>query len=105
MLFSRKSKLYYENVEKYQELNQRIHKSTNGINKPVDNGKEVTNPIKMADIINNLYVNIGENVEEKIPKANKPFLHSLTTRNPFNIVLNTCTNEENKTYVSRYDSI
>ena len=71
-------------------------KSTKSINKLVDNGKEVTNPIEMADIINNLYVNIGKNVEEKIPKANKNFLHYLTNRNPFNIVLNPCTNGEIK---------
>ena len=63
-------------------------KSTNSINKLVDNGKEVTNPIEMADIMNNFYVNIGKNVEKKIPKANKTFLHYLTNRNPFNIVLN-----------------
>ena len=34
----------------------------------VKNGKEITNPIEMADILNKLYVNIGKTVEEKIPK-------------------------------------
>ena len=54
----------------------------------------------MADIINNFYINIGKNVEEKIPKANKTFLHYLSNRNPFNIILNPCTNEEIKKYIS-----
>ena len=48
-------------------------KSTKSINKLVNNGKEVTNLIEMADIINNFYINIGKNVEEKIPKVNKTF--------------------------------
>ena len=75
-------------------------KSTKSINKLVDNGKEVTNPIEMADIINNFYINIGKNVEEKIPKANKTFFHYLSNRNQFNIILNPCTNEEIKKYIS-----
>ena len=54
----------------------------------------------MADILNKFYVNIGKTVEEKIPKGNKNFLHYLTDRNAFNIVLNPCTTEEINKYIS-----
>ncbi len=75
-------------------------KSTTNINKLIENGKDITNPIEMADMINKFYINIGKTVEEKIPKANKSFLHYLIDRNAFNIVLNPCTIEEIKKYVS-----
>ena len=68
-------------------------KSKSNINKIIENGKEITNPIEIADILNNFYINIGENVEEKIPNGNKTFLHYLSDRNAFNIVLNPCTTE------------
>ena len=54
----------------------------------------------MADTINKFYVNIGKTVEEKIPQGNKSFLHYLTNRNAFNIVLNPCTTEEIRNYIS-----
>ena len=56
--------------------------------------------MEMADIHNNFYVNIGKTVEEKIPKGNKDFLHYPAERNAFNIVLNPCTTEEIKKYIS-----
>ena len=65
-------------------------KSTSNINKLIENGKEITDPFEMADVINKFYVNIGKTVEEKIPKGNKTFLHYLSNRNAFNIVLNPC---------------
>ena len=45
-------------------------KRTTKINKLVENGKELTNPVEMADILNKFYVNIGKSVEEKILKGN-----------------------------------
>ena len=75
-------------------------KSTTNINKLMENGKEITNPMEMADILNRFYVNIGKTVEEKIPKCKKTFLHYLTDRNAYNIVINPCTNEEIKIYIS-----
>ena len=71
-------------------------KTTSNINKLIEDGKEITNPIEMADMLNNFYVNIGKTVEEKIPKGNKTFLHYLSDRNSYNIVLNPCTIEEIK---------
>ena len=75
-------------------------KSSSNINKLIDNGKEITNPIEMAGILNKFYVNIGKTVEEKIPNGNKTFLHYLADRNAFNIILNPCTFEEIKKYIS-----
>ena len=63
------------------------------INKLIENGKEITNPIEMADNLNKFYVNIGKTVEEKILFGNKSFLHYLKDSNAFNIVLNPCTTE------------
>ena len=54
----------------------------------------------MAETINKFYINIGKTVEEKIPKGNKTFLHYLVDRNAFNIILNPCTSEEIKKYIS-----
>ena len=59
----------------------------------------------MADILNKFYVNIWKTVEEKIPKGNKMFLHYLSDRNAYNIVLNPCTIEEIKNIYFRYESI
>ena len=61
---------------------------------------EVTDPIKISNTLNSFFTNIGKSVEEKIPRGNKPFSSYLHNRNPFNIVLNPCTNEEVKKYIS-----
>ena len=42
-------------------------KSSTNIKKIVDNGKEITDPKEMADIINNFYVNIGRTIDKKYP--------------------------------------
>ena len=54
----------------------------------------------MAALLNKFYVNIGKTVEEKIPKVNKTLLHYLSDRNTFNIVLNLCSIEEIRKYIS-----
>ena len=75
-------------------------KSSSNINKLIENGKEITNPSEMVEILNKFYVNIGKTVGKKIPKGNKTFLHYLTDRNAFNIILNPCTMDEIKIYIS-----
>ena len=60
-------------------------KSTSNINKIIENGKETTNPIEMADILNKFYVNIGKTVEDKIPKGCK--LSCITSLNEMLITL------------------
>ncbi len=54
----------------------------------------------MAEMINSFYVNIGKSVEQKIPKGKKLFSHYLRQRNAFSIILNPCTKEEVKKYIS-----
>ena len=66
-------------------------KSTTNINKLIENGKEITNFIEMADTMNKFYVNSN---------GNKSFSQYLSDRNPFNIVLNPCTTEEIKQYIA-----
>ena len=43
----------------------------------VENGKETTNPVEIADALNTFYVNIGKSVEQKIPKGKTPFPNCL----------------------------
>ena len=40
-------------------------KSSSNINKLIENGKEITNPSEMAEILNKFYVNIRKTVEKK----------------------------------------
>ena len=75
-------------------------KSTTNISKLIKDGKEITSPKEMADTINDFYVNIGKTVEQKIPMIDKSFSYYLRDRNIFNIVLNPCTEEEVRKYIS-----
>ena len=75
-------------------------KSSTNIRKIVDNGKEITDPKEMADIINNFYVNIGRTIDKKIPNIHKPFSNDLPDRNIYDIVLNPCSRNEVKQYIS-----
>ena len=75
-------------------------KATTNIDKIVENGKETTNPIEIADALNTFYVNIGKSVEQTIPKGKTSFSNYLYNRNIFNIVLIPCTHEEVGKYIS-----
>ena len=52
-------------MERYHEPNKRIQKNITNIDKIVENGKETTNPVEIADALNTFYVNIGKYVEKK----------------------------------------
>ena len=80
-------------------------KATTNIDKIVENGKETTNPIEIADALNTFYVNIGKYVEQKMSKGNAPFSTYLSNRNIFNIVLNPCTHEEVSKYITDISSV
>ena len=54
----------------------------------------------MADTINNFYVNIGESIDRKMPIVEKSFNQYLHNRNLYDIILNPCTNEEVRKYIS-----
>ena len=80
-------------------------KATTNIDKIIENGKETSNPIEIADALNTFYVNIGKSVEQKIPKSKTPFYNYRSNRNIFNIVLNPCTHEEVSKYISDICSV
>ena len=80
-------------------------KATTNIDKIVENGKETTNPVAIADALNHFYVNIGKSVEEKIPKGKTPFANYLHNRNIYNNVLNPCTHDEVSKYISDICSV
>ncbi len=75
-------------------------KSVTSINKLIEGGQTITDPKDMADLMNKFYVNIGKSIDDKIPKGPKLFHYYLENANPFNIVLNPCTPDEVKKYVS-----
>ena len=60
-------------MEMYQELNV-SKKATTNIDKSVENRKETTNPVEIADTLNTFYVNIGKSVEKKFRKEKHNFL-------------------------------
>ena len=74
-------------------------KANTNINKLIENGKPITDPKRMADIMNKFYANIGKSVEEKIPHGNKPFTDYLYNPNIYSIVLNPCDAEEIGKYI------
>ena len=45
------------------------------------NGKEVSDPMKMANIFNNYFLNVAQKIDEKIPRTRKSPLDYLTLRN------------------------
>ena len=63
-------------------------KATTNIDKIVENVKETTNPVAIADALNHFYVNIGKSFEQKIPKGKSPFSNYIHNQNIYNIVLN-----------------
>ena len=92
-------------MERYQEPNKRIQKSTTNIDKIVENGKATTNPVEIVDALNTFYVNIGKSVEQKIPNGKTPYSNYLRNRNIFNITLTPCTAEEDTKYISDISSV
>ncbi len=76
-------------------------KSSTNISKLADHNKETSDPKEMADMLNSFYVNIGKTTEDKFPKGRKVFSDYLHGRNIYNIVLNPCTTEEIREYISK----
>ena len=35
----------------------------------LENGKQVNDPVKMADMFNNYFVNVGGNIDKSIPRT------------------------------------
>ena len=62
------------NVKETWNLINVSKKATTNIDKIIENGKETTNPVAIADALNHLYVNIGKSVEEKIRKEKRHYM-------------------------------
>ena len=45
------------------------------------NGKEIRDPMKMANIFNNYFVNVAQKIDEKMPRTRKSLSDYLTLRN------------------------
>ena len=60
------------------------------INKIIHNEKVFTDKKGIAETMNNFFVNIGDSIEKKIPKAKKSFQSYLQDPNPNRLVLNQC---------------
>ena len=56
-------------------------KAGSSISHLTDNGKEISDPMKMANIFNNYFVNVAQKIDEKIPRTRKSPLDYLTSRN------------------------
>ena len=76
-------------------------KGDTSINKLLHNNTEITNPLEMANAMNNFFVNIGKTVEGKIPQGNKRFSDFLGDSNRFIITLNYCTSDEIGEYIDK----
>ena len=53
----------------------------------LENGKQVDDPIKMANMFNNYFVNVGGNIDKSIPGTRKPLMDYLFNRIPNSIFL------------------
>ena len=60
----------WEGIRNIVNLNKKNKISITSLN---DKGEQKTNPIEMANTLNNFFVNIGNMVEQKIPGANKDY--------------------------------
>ena len=56
-------------------------KAGSSISHLTHNGKEISDPMKMANIFNNYFVNVAQKIDEKIPRTRKSPSDYLTSRN------------------------
>ena len=56
-------------------------KAGSGISHLTHNGKEISDPMKLANIFNNYFVNVAEKIDEKIPRTRKSLSDYLTSIN------------------------
>ena len=54
-------------------------------------GKEIGDPMKMANIFNNYFVNVAQKIDEKMPKTRKSLLDYWTLRNDKTFFLSSVT--------------
>ena len=57
------------------------------ISHQLENGKQVGNPVKMANMFNNYFVNVGGNIDKSIPKTRRSPMDYLLNRIPNSVFL------------------
>ena len=76
------------NVKTKSQLSRISHLPTNG--------KQVDDPVKMANMFNNYFVNVGGNIDKSIPRTRKSLMDYLLKRIPNSIFLAPVTEREVK---------
>ena len=65
----------------------------------LDNGSQVNDPVKMANIFNKFFVNVGPNVDKSVSRTKKSSLDFLKDRNPNSMFLAPVTPQEIETII------
>ena len=68
-----------------------------------ENGKLISDPVKMANIFNKNFVNVGWKIDKSIPRTKKSALDYLTKQNPNSLFLATVTPQEIETIIQSFD--
>ena len=75
-------------------------KAGSSISHLTHNGKEISDPMKKANIFNNYFVNFAQKIDEKIPRTRKSPLDYLTSRNDKTFFLSPVTPVEIKLIIN-----
>ena len=67
------------------------------------NGKLISDPVKMANIFDKYFVNVGCNIDKSIPRTKKSTLDYLKNQNPNSLFLAPVTPQEIETIIQSFD--
>ena len=68
-----------------------------------ENGKLISDPVKMTNIFNKYYVYFGCNIDKSIPRTKKSALDYLEKQNPNSLFFAPVTLQENETIIQSFD--
>ena len=71
----RKSSVIWKGIRSIVNINSTSRKDIKLLN---DKGKNVCDPIKIAELLNKYFASIGNNIDKKIPKSLKHFKEFMT---------------------------
>ena len=75
-------------------VNMKTKSQLSQISHLLENGKQVDDPVKMANMFNNYFVNVGGNIVKSIPRTRKSLMDYLHNRIPNSIFLAPVTERE-----------
>ena len=75
-------------------VNMKTKSQLSQISDLLKNGKQVDDPVKMANMFNNYFVNVGGNIDKSIPRTRKSPMDYLCNRTPISIFLAPVTERE-----------